>query len=121
MLSIDGCETFVPYADEYPVVAQFYNEHQWYTLSVDGFTQNVADMICRENNFALGALNFTSTTRSSDDYPIFPHIHQCSDLQSSLCECPFFDTPSGDQIVMIQCRSQGNVYIHEVPKYFDQV
>ena len=110
LLSIDGCETFIPYADEYPVVVQFYNLESWYTLSADGFTQEIANMICRENNHAQGAMNFITRNRSSEDYPIFPYKHLCGGVYETLCECPFGENPTGDQIVMIQCHPQGNLY-----------
>ena len=109
LLSIDGCESLVPYANEDLVTTQFYVNQQWYTLCGDEFTQETADVICKENYYLLGAYNFTATTRSSWDYEIYPNRFNCAGNETTLCNCPTESITCSDQIITIQCRSQGKL------------
>ena len=107
---IDGCESFIPYAEERQVVAQMYTEGTWYTLCSTGFTKETADVICRENSHSGGALSFSSVPRSSGQYRIYSSQLNCTGDEKSACECSRFpiSCPS-NTIVSIQCRNQGKI------------
>ena len=110
---IDGCESFLPYGDERLVKARYYSEQSWYYICEDGFTEETANVICRENGYTKGVENITSFERTAEDYFIYPRQHNCIGDENSLCDCPETNLTCGNYAVMVECTRQGN---YDIPK-----
>ena len=108
-LFIDGCECFLPYADEGLVTARYYTDKSWYLICADEFTYDTANVICLENGYTNGVRNISSYTRTDEDYPIYQRRPNCTGDESSLCDCPVIDNTCGNEAVMVECVRQGNL------------
>ena len=106
---IDGCESFLPYADEGLVKVRYYTDESWYSICADNINNDTANVICRENGYARGVAIISSFERTDDDYPIYSQQFDCSGVEDSLCQCVPFDVTCGNNAVMIQCVRQGKL------------
>ena len=104
-IQIDGCETLLR-NPEYIEAVQIYVD-QWYSLCEDNFTQQTADIICRENHDS-NASRYTFLPIQPSNHPIYPFYFQCEGNEDSICACEMIPHAcSSPLIVYVECRKPG--------------
>ena len=109
---IESCSTSPKILSASPTPIQVFNEEFRY-ICADGFTQDTAQVVCRENAQA-NALPFfgINSTLLTTQYPIAEFTYECNGTEASLCDCPSdSQTCNSDMIVVIQCDLPGMYYI----------
>ena len=103
---VDGCESFAPFADSIAITVKYYAQVQWYYISSEDFTNENAEVICRENT-NRGVESYTYQSReASSSTPIYQYHFTCAGNESSLCECEKSPASiTSDLIVKIKCQS----------------
>ena len=103
---VDGCESFAPFADSVAITVKYYQGVQWYYISAEEFTNETAEVICRENT-NRGVQSYTYQSRnSSSSTNIYPYRFSCTGNESSLCECEKSQASiTSNLIVQIKCQS----------------
>ena len=106
-MCLGGCETRLIYPETLQPVRLYVNK--WYSLCADQFTQETANIICKENHDSQ-AYTYSYVNYQPSDYPIYPYYYQCDGTEHSVCACrEFQQTCSSNQIVHIQCKSPGKI------------
>ena len=104
MSIVDGCESLLRNPESLEAVQIYIS--QWYSLCEDNFTQQTADIICRENHDS-NATNYTFLPIQPSNYPIYPFYFQCDGNENSICACEMIPQQcSSNYIVHVQCRKQ---------------
>ena len=104
--TVDGCESFAPFADSVAITVKYYAQVRWYYISSENFTNENAEVICRENTNS-GFEPYTYQLReASSSTPIYQYHFTCAGNESSLCECEKSQASiNSDLIVKIKCQS----------------
>ena len=87
-----------------------YFENGWYYLCGDDFTQENADVVCRENDgtTALSVTTVPITNITTSFLPILQKDFDCNGDEVTLCDCASEQaTCSSDTVVQVQCNRPG--------------
>ena len=105
-LIVDGCESYAPFADSVAITVKYYQGVQWYYISAEDFTNENAEVICRENT-DRGVESHTYQSREAlSSTNIYPFQFSCIGNESSLCECEKSQVSiASNLIVKIKCQS----------------
>ena len=112
-LCVDGCESFAPYADERSVTIEYYDGSGWFYICADGFTDDVADVICVENSHKLHVSHEgVAISDLAVNNTIYPYTFLCTGLEDSLCDCTkIASTCTSNTVLAVQCESPGKFCI----------
>ena len=109
---IETCSTYPDITSATPTPIQFFSDSFQY-LCADGFTQNTAQVVCRENA-QVDALTFYGANLSipASQYTISPFNYECNGTEQSLCECSrSTSTCENTLVAIVQCDLPGIYYV----------
>ena len=106
----DGCEALLPNIDGTSQIAYYFNDGRWNYICGNTMTQEVADVICKENgNTTARAYRSVSLDFGPLMFPIYGSRFQCNGTELTLCDCESISqTCSSMQILEVQCDLPGN-------------
>lgn len=91
---------------------QYFNQSLFYVCA-DGFTDNVGQVVCRENtgtDFVTRDSLLRSTLNATHE--IYSEVFHCVGSEDSLCQCnTTAQDCSSDLVAQVQCSVVGKIYI----------
>ena len=106
---IDPCETYPQISSEAATPVQLFDS-EWLYLCGEGFTQENAEVVCRENAQAEVYDTFSTPLFTQiRQYPIATTMFHCYGFEQSLCNCSAtYNTECDDNMIaVVQCKLPG--------------